>query len=97
MNRYEKSLERIKKNLCPSADWTEEDHEHLKTIFDALEKQIPKNVEIQMSGVNYEYCYYHCPTCGRHILSRICGDLVAGSRERYCSICGQALDWSDSH
>lgn len=96
MNRYEKSLERIKKNLCPSADWTVEDHMQLKTIFDALEKQIPKNIEIKMGGVANEYCYYFCPICGKHILSRRYHDVIAGIRENYCSRCGQALDWSDS-
>lgn len=37
MNRFYKSLERIKKNVEPQDSWTNEDLEHLKTIISALE------------------------------------------------------------
>ena len=37
MNRFEKSLDRIKKYVVPQDDWTEEDIEHLKTVIEALE------------------------------------------------------------
>lgn len=37
MNRYEKSLERVKKNVEIQDSWTDEDIEHYKTIIDALE------------------------------------------------------------
>ena len=37
MNRFDKSLERIKKNAEPQDSWTDEDFEHLKTIISALE------------------------------------------------------------
>ena len=37
MNKFEKSLERIKKNVEIQDDWTEEDLEHYKTIVEALE------------------------------------------------------------
>ena len=37
MNKYEKALERIKKNVFPNDDWTEEDYEHFKAIIEALE------------------------------------------------------------
>lgn len=36
MNKFEKSLERMKKNMIPGDDWTAEDWEHLKTIEEAL-------------------------------------------------------------
>ncbi len=38
LNRFEKSLERIKKYVEPQDDWTDEDIEHLKTIIEALQK-----------------------------------------------------------
>lgn len=37
MNKFEKSLERIKKNVEPNDKWTDEDWEHYKTIEEALE------------------------------------------------------------
>ncbi len=36
MNKFEKSLERIEKNVFPQDDWSEEDFEHFKTIIEAL-------------------------------------------------------------
>ena len=37
MNRFGKSLDRIKKGVVPQDSWTEEDVEHYKTITEALE------------------------------------------------------------
>lgn len=37
VNRFEKSLKRIKRNLEPADCWTEEDWEHYRTIITALE------------------------------------------------------------
>lgn len=37
MNRFEKSLDRIKKNVEPQYGWTEDDLEHFKTVIEALE------------------------------------------------------------
>lgn len=37
MNRFEKALDRIVKNVEPQDNWTEEDLEHFRTIKDALE------------------------------------------------------------
>ena len=37
MNRFEISLDRIKKNVEIQDSWTEEDLEHYKTIIKALE------------------------------------------------------------
>lgn len=37
VNRFEKSLKRIKKNVEPADCWTEEDWEHYRTIITALE------------------------------------------------------------
>lgn len=37
MNKFEKSLDCIKKNVFPQEDWTSEDYEHYKAIIEALE------------------------------------------------------------
>lgn len=37
MNRFEKSLDRIKKNVFPQDNWAEEDWAHYKTVIEALE------------------------------------------------------------
>lgn len=45
MNRFEKSLDRIKRLVEPSDDWTEEDWEHYRTIVEALEYMSRKEDE----------------------------------------------------
>mgnify|MGYP003303089681 CR=1 FL=1 len=37
VNRFQKALDRIKKNVFPQDNWTEEDWEHYKTVIEALE------------------------------------------------------------
>ena len=37
MDRFEKALDRIKKNVFPQDCWTAEDWEHYKTVIEALE------------------------------------------------------------
>lgn len=37
MNRFEKSLNRIKKNVEIQDGWTQEELEHYKTVIEALE------------------------------------------------------------
>ena len=53
----------------------------------ALEKQIPREVEICDWGEIYEggLYDYRCPKCS----------LSVNYKDRYCSECGQALDWGD--
>lgn len=36
MNRFEKSLGRIKSGVMPQDDWTDEDVEHYKTVIPEL-------------------------------------------------------------
>lgn len=36
-NKYENALERIKKNVEPADNWTDEDREHYRTVVKALE------------------------------------------------------------
>ena len=83
MNKYEKSLERIKKNLVPADDWTEEDRMHSLTVIEALEKQIPKK-PTQYDSVPHN----RCPVC--HNAVKV---FVDAHEYHYCLYCGQALDW----
>lgn len=50
----------------------------------ALEKQIPKKVNISLKGTTGWNTKCHCPNCRSFI-----------SKGKYCSECGQALDWGD--
>lgn len=59
--------------------------------IEALEKQIPKeplNIEETKYKVSYK-----CPVCGTVHVNGWCG---TNWKLPFCSICGQALDWSDS-
>ena len=51
----------------------------------ALEKQIPKKVNISLKGTTGWNTKCHCPNCRSYI-----------SRGKYCNECGQALNWSDT-
>ena len=55
------------------------------TAISALEKQIPKKVNISLKGTTGWNTKCHCPNCRSFI-----------SKGKYCSECGQALDWSDT-
>lgn len=60
-----------------------EDEIHI--AMKALEKQIPKKPKIFIVHEISNYKYGDCE-CGEHVMDD----------ERYCSNCGQALDWSDN-
>lgn len=56
-----------------------------KNIVSALDKQIPKKVNISLKGTTGWNTKCHCPNCHSMV-----------STGKYCPICGQALDWGDS-
>ena len=63
--------------------------EALEIAVIALKKQIPKNPILNIiypSGIKS----YNCPVCGKGCLVR-----TDSYCPKYCSNCGQALDWSD--
>ncbi len=65
-----------------------EDEEYPKWLLDlrskkALEKQIPKKVNISLRGTTDLNTRCHCPSCRAYVFN-----------DRYCRNCGQALDWS---
>ena len=63
----------------------EEALETIKIAISALEKQIPKKPKVLKVHEISNYKYGECQ-CGEHIMDD----------EKYCSSCGQALDWSNS-
>lgn len=65
--------------------------EALNMAIEALEKQIPKeplNIEETKYKVSYK-----CPVCGTVHVNGWCG---TNWKLPFCSICGQALDWSNN-
>ena len=60
--------------------------EALKETITALEKQVPK--KIVRFNENF-YTFYTCPDCMKYFNGMV--------KPRYCSGCGQALDWGDDH
>ena len=70
---------------------TSYDFEWLEKSKKALEKQIPKkplNIEETKYKVSYK-----CPVCVTLHVNNWCG---TEWKLPFCSICGQALDWSDT-
>jgi rRNA maturation endonuclease Nob1 len=72
----------------------ENQKELMNITVDALEKQIPKKVEIEVvedfdesTGEHYKWRFPKCSVCGEHIGLKM---------HKYCAYCGQALDWSDT-
>ena len=53
------------------------------TAISALEKQIPKKVNISLKGTTDWNTKCHCPNCHNMV-----------SHGKYCSNCGQALDFN---
>lgn len=84
---YEKAINTIKHG-CIYRD--KQGSEALEIAVIALEKQIPKTPSLDIiypSGIKS----YKCPVCEKGCLVRT--DLYC---PKYCSNCGQALDWSDT-
>lgn len=57
----------------------------------ALEKQIPKRVELYKHNGDFKWENYPCPCCGEML-----GLEVDKRYVKFCPNCGQALDWSDT-
>ena len=55
------------------------------TAISALEKQIPKKVNISLKGTTDWNTKCHCPNCHSMV-----------SHGKYCSNCGQALDFNSN-
>lgn len=63
-----------------------------------LEAQMPKEGECEekkpktVRETGYSF-YCDCPTCGRRLISNVDGKWCAGSFDRFCRMCGQAIYW----
>ena len=70
-----------------------QDIEACKMGIQALEKQMPKKViyESAKNGKIYAFYWACCPNCGNDICDEDNVEL------KFCTDCGQALDWSDEN
>ena len=90
------AIERIK-CILKNNSFTKADKNALKLTIEALEKQIPKkpiqaNYIVRVNGVDTlldENEFTKCPSCTYK-------DTEVKHGQKYCHICGQALDWSDA-
>ena len=60
----------------------------LDMAIQALEKQIPKKCETREGRM-----VYRCPSCGKWFAGSVDYMIYFDLGPRFCSICGQALDW----
>ena len=67
----------------------EELAEAMRMAIQALEKQIPKKVQLRHIRKFDGFDDGECPTCGQSV-SRDCY-----GTDNFCPDCGQKLDWSD--
>ncbi len=68
-------------NDCPEYNAREK-------AIEALEKQIPKKCETREGRM-----VYRCPSCGKWFVGSVDYMIYFDLGPRFCSICGQALDW----
>ena len=82
---YEEALKEIENALEKLKNYVacEVDMEALKVAKEALEKQIPKKINSD-NGFGGR-----CPVCGYYIVKSI----FSSKCHKYCSECGQAIDW----
>ena len=70
-------------NDCPECNAREK-------AISALENQIPKKCETSGDGMAYQ-----CPSCGQWFIGAIDYMIKRGAEPKFCSLCGQALDWGE--
>lgn len=69
---------------------------YLLAVKSALEKQIPKKVDMQTED-DREFIDYVCPCCKTTLQQKMKGaKRVTIHKSKCCDKCGQALDWSDT-
>ena len=83
---YEEAIERIK-CILKNNSFTKADKNALKLAIEAIEKQIPKK-PLHM------HKNYYCPIC-KEDGWMLWDDAVPNDMDKYCGMCGQAIDWSD--
>lgn len=61
------------------------------TLHECVEKQTEKPVKVKQDSLMVTY---KCPRC-RVVLAERIGSVVIGNQNKYCSDCGQKLDWRE--
>ncbi len=80
VNSYECSLYMNNDGLCEDCEY------HI--ALECIEKQIPKNAELETS--EGEYAIFLCPNCHEIFHNYI-------DEPHYCEHCGQAIDWESDN
>ena len=84
--QYDRAIDLIRRIKTEETHEREIDrHKAFDLAISALKKQIPKKPKVLKVHEIPNYKYGECQ-CGEHIMDD----------EKYCSSCGQALDWSNS-
>ena len=88
MNKYQKSLDRIKMNYpIMLMSNPPKEAEEIQVLQELVELATPmKPTET--------HCSYNCPTCGSIQTMKYEGMCIECQNE-YCGKCGQKLDWSE--
>ena len=84
---YEEATERIE-CILKNNSFTKADKNALKLAIEALEKQIPKK-PLHM------HKNYYCPIC-KEDGWMMWDDAVPNDMDKYCGMCGHAIDWEVS-
>ena len=85
---YEEAIENLKYLISDDCTDTQHDFvEEIRIAIEALEKQIPKK-PLHM------HKNYYCPIC-KEDGWMLWDDAIPNDMDKYCGICGQAIDWSD--
>lgn len=64
-----------------------------KLAIEAIAKQVPKKPRIREID---KHKFYNCPVCDGFLLLTTDGELREGQKRMGCSLCLQAIDWSDT-
>ena len=84
-----KAIENLKYLISDDCTDTQHDFvEEIKIAIEALEKQIPKK-PLHM------HKNYYCPIC-KEDGWMLWDDAVPNDMDKYCGMCGQAIDWEAS-
>ena len=61
------------------------------TLKECVQKQMAKPLRTEYDGFMITY---RCPCCFTGRASKV-GSVIIGNKSKYCSDCGQKLDWSE--
>ena len=90
---YEEAIEYITEryvtmSMCLTLDECRKHNKAISMAIEALEKQIPKK-PLHM------HKNYYCPIC-KEDGWMLWDDAIPNDMDKYCGICGQAIDWEVS-